>query len=248
MRKKKGFTLIELLVVIAIIAILAGMLLPALSRARARAKAAVCINNLKQIGTGILMYAEDWKGWANTRLASAHPTYSKATGNYMGYFPVGIICCPAAPPFEYDRAKPDAFYGWRSGDFYGGWPGFPFNASSGWFLVPGIEYKNDFWFFADSMTYPRAGGWSSSLPGGTYYLHQRSGASQGTLTTASEYGTAHFRHNGLTNLLFLDGHVESATKDRFMQASRVHTGDVANLRFWWIMNQDRTLEKLSWGD
>lgn len=94
---KKGFTLLELLIVIAIIAILASLLLPALSKAREGSKKISCMSNLKQIGTASALYISDYEGYVVPCREVTNTWYFWYDKRYFlgSYVPSSVFYCPS---------------------------------------------------------------------------------------------------------------------------------------------------------
>jgi prepilin-type N-terminal cleavage/methylation domain-containing protein/prepilin-type processing-associated H-X9-DG protein len=193
MKRHRAFTLIELLVVIAIIAILASMLLPALSRAKERAHAIRCVSNLKQLGIAVTLYTQEHNGLIQID-APLDPdiTWASILNTNEPLKALDVFVCPSYRPFNFTnwfflygiRQDPPPEY--TEGDF-----GEILKTST-------VAQPTDYLLLTDTTSRGRQG----------------AGARQYYYFRADHEKEVHARHTGSANGLFLDGHAEACNRPR----------------------------------
>ncbi|MCE5219532.1 prepilin-type N-terminal cleavage/methylation domain-containing protein [bacterium] len=219
MSSRKGFTLIELLVVIAIIAILAAILFPVFARAREKARQTACLSNARQMGTAVMMYAQDYdEQLVNLQLAGCKFTFNGMTHNnllwYMALMPyvksVQVFDCPSTSRTWYGQYTGDTDYGINSEITYRHHYNSTTKVGTGCPLAE-LQKPAETCVIADSD-------WTHSTAdykfSNSYFLN----------------GTPHVsafipdRHNGTANIVFCDGHAKAMAIMR--DPAYTGTGDV----------------------
>ena len=211
----KSFTLIELLVVIAIIAILASLLLPALSQAKVVAKRMICINNEKNISLALQMYATDQRHYPPASVGNW--SYDDFLG-YLGYDGRKLTAAQAAAGKITDEKLASKIYFCPGKHIYGSTP--PYFNGKYFSLSYGVNIGTGKGHWNGPFANPSITLASIQAPSSTILITERSGGLQGFLKRNTSYYDQFFSHlsscfsnghHGQINrgvISFCDGHVK----------------------------------------